>query len=145
MSQRLERLADSLRAEIASILQREMKDPRVQLATVSAVRVSRDLSHATVLVSVLGNEEVRGEAIETLKRARGFVRSRLASRVRTRTVPELHFELDRGAEHSQHMSELLATLYPEGDGEWSPEGDGEGSDPASIDGSPEEDEHDSSR
>lgn len=108
MSQRRERVAETLRAELASILRFEMKDPRLQLATVSEVRPTRDLSHAQVLVSVLGDDdEAREEAIEVLHRARGFVRSKLAGRVRLRTVPELHFELDRGAEHSQRISSLL--------------------------------------
>ena len=110
MSQRQKRVADSLRAEIATILQREMKDPRVQLATISDLEVSRDLSHAQVRVSVLGSDEDREQCIETLVRARGFVRSRLAGRVRLRTVPELHFELDRGAEHSERINSILAGL-----------------------------------
>lgn len=110
MSQRLERLSDNLRAEISSILQRDMKDPRVRLATVSEVRVSRDLSHAQVLVSVLGSDEDREKCIETLVSARGFVRSRLAEKVRLRTVPELHFELDRGAEHSERINAILDGL-----------------------------------
>lgn len=111
MSQRLQRVADTLRAEIATILQREMKDPRVRLATISDLQVTRDLSHAQVKVSVLGSEEDREECIQTLVRARGFVRSRLAGRVRLRTVPELHFELDRGAEHSERINAILESLH----------------------------------
>ena len=111
MSARQQRVAETLRAELATIIRLEMKDPRVQLATISEVRPTRDLSHAQVLVSVLGDDDdARLEAIEVLDRAKGFVRSRLAGRVHLRTVPELHFELDRGAEHSQHINALLASI-----------------------------------
>ena len=111
MNQRSQRVAETLRAEIANVIRRQMKDPRVQLATVSEVRPTRDLSHAKVLVSVLGDDDkARQEAVEVLVKARGFVRSQIASRVRLRTVPELHFELDRGAEHSQRINEILESL-----------------------------------
>ena len=110
MSQRTSRVGDLLRGEIAAIIQREMKDPRVGLTTVSAVAVSRDLSHAEVLISVLGEDARRQESLDALIRARGFIRSLLAKRVRLRTVPELRFVLDRGAEHSQHISQILEDL-----------------------------------
>ncbi|MEL7060807.1 MAG: 30S ribosome-binding factor RbfA [Acidobacteriota bacterium] len=115
MSQRHERVADVVRAEIAAIMRQEMKDPRVALATVSRVELTRDLGHAKVYVSVLGDDEAaRRAALDGLERAQGFVRSTLAKRVRLRTVPQLHFTLDRGAEHSQHISDLLEQLDPEG-------------------------------
>lgn len=111
MNQRSKRVAETLRAEIADVIRREMKDPRVQLATVFEVHPTRDLSHAKVLISVLGDdEEQRRAAVDVLIKARGFVRSQVASRVRLRTVPELHFELDRGAEHSQRINEILESL-----------------------------------
>ena len=110
MSQRSQRVAETLRAEIAEVVRR-MKDPRVRLASVSEVRPTRDLSHAKVLISVLGDDEdARREAVEVLVKARGFVRSQIAAKVRLRTVPELHFELDRGAEHSQRINEILESL-----------------------------------
>lgn len=111
MSQRTERVADQIRSELSQILRMEMKDPRIQLASVSAVEVTRDFSHAKVMVSVLGDDlEKREEAVDTLRQAKGWVRSHLARRLRLRQTPELHFELDRGAEHSQHINELLADL-----------------------------------
>lgn len=111
MSQRTERVADLIRAELAVILQRDMKDPRVRLATISEVHVTRDLSHAKVFVSVLGTEDERLGCIQTLQRAQGFLRTVLAGKLRLRTTPELHFELDRGAEHSQRINELLESLH----------------------------------
>ena len=114
MSQRLERVEELLRNELSLILQREVRDPRVQLATVSRMSVSRDLAHAEVWVSVLGDDpEQREGAIEALTRAQGFIRSQLARRVKIRAVPHLVFKLDRGAEHSQKITELLENLNHE--------------------------------
>ncbi len=115
MSQRTDRVGDLLRGELASIIQREMRDPRVSLTTVSGVTVSRDLSHAEVRISVLEqDEEKRRKSLEAMERATGFIRSVLARRVRLRVVPELVFKLDRGAEHSQRISEILEELDVEG-------------------------------
>ena len=114
MSRRSERVAEQIKSELATIIQREVKDPRVGLATVSDVLLSRDLGHARIRISVLGDDRTaREEAIEVLRRAKGFIRSRLARRLRLRAVPELVFDLDRGAEHSQRMSDLLESLHDE--------------------------------
>ena len=112
MKQRIGRLEDLLSHELSNIIRSEVRDPRVGLATVASITVSRDLSHAKVAISVLGDdEEQREESVAVLERAKGFIRSTLARRVRLRTVPALHFVLDRGAEHSQRISDLLETLH----------------------------------
>ncbi|HEV7672855.1 MAG TPA: 30S ribosome-binding factor RbfA [Thermoanaerobaculia bacterium] len=112
MSRRTDRIGDQLRAELADLLLREMKDPRVRLATVLNVDVTGDLRHAAVHVSVLGEEAERLATIEALQHARGFLRSEIARRLRhLRVSPELNFKLDRGAEHSQNISNLLETLH----------------------------------
>ena len=110
MSRRTDRVSDLVRAELSRLILQEMNDPRTHLASVSAVEVSADLRHAKVSISVLGSEG-RAEAIEALHGARGFLRSRLARELRLKNVPELEFELDRGAEHSQRISDLLESLH----------------------------------
>jgi ribosome-binding factor A len=110
MSQRTHRIGDQLRAELAELLLREVRDPRVRLATVSHVEVSADLGYALVRVSVLGDEPQRLAAIEGLDRAKGFLRRELARRLSLRATPELRFVLDRGAEHSQRINEILDGL-----------------------------------
>lgn len=110
MTQRTDRVADLLRAELAEIIRLELRDPRIGLATVSRVTVSRDLGHAEVLVSVLGEDDAREQSVAVLASAKGHIRRLLARRVRLRTVPELNFHLDRGAEHSQRISEILENL-----------------------------------
>ncbi len=111
MSRRTDRVGDLIRGELSRLLAREVADPRVRLAAVSAVEVSPDLRHATVSVSVLGAEAERLAALQALTGARGFLRSRLAHELRLRNTPELVFELDRGAEHSQRIADLLESLH----------------------------------
>lgn len=111
MSRRTQRVGDLLRTELNDLLRRRLKDPRVRLATISQVTVTADLQRARVSVSVLGEEDERLGCVEALNHARGFLRSSLASRVRLRVTPELHFELDRGAEHSERISTLLEELH----------------------------------
>lgn len=116
MSQRTERIGDLLRAELSTLLRREMRDPRVALAAISAVEVSRDLRWARVQVSALGEEAHRLEVVAALERAKGYLRRELAQRLDLRTTPELRFELDRGPEHSQRIADLLDSLAPAGSG-----------------------------
>jgi ribosome-binding factor A len=111
MSRRTNRVSDLLRAELSELLLREVHDPRVKLASVTEVDVSPDLRRAVVKISVLGDEEQRQETIAGLRHARGFLRTELARRLRLRATPELVFELDRGAEHSQRISDLLESLH----------------------------------
>jgi ribosome-binding factor A len=111
MSRRTDRVSDVLRAELSDLLLRDVHDPRVKLASITEVDVTTDLKRAIVKVSVLGDDQQRQEAIEGLRHARGFLRTELSHRLRTRVTPELVFELDRGAEHSQKISDLLESLH----------------------------------
>jgi ribosome-binding factor A len=108
------RVGDLLRAELADLVQREVHDPRIKHASLVGfvgVDVSPDLRRAVIKVSTLGSEEERLAAVAALEHARGFLRSELARRLRLRVTPELHFELDRGAEHSQTIADLLESLH----------------------------------
>ncbi|HEX4966256.1 MAG TPA: 30S ribosome-binding factor RbfA [Thermoanaerobaculia bacterium] len=113
MSRRSDRVSDLVRAELADLVLRSVHDPRVKLASITHVEVTPDLRRAIVKVSVLGlgEEAQRLETIEGLRHARGFLRTELAHRLRLRVTPELVFELDRGAEHSQQISDLLESLH----------------------------------
>ncbi len=113
-SRRPEQVAETLRQVITDALAREVRDPRVGFVTVTAVLVTNDLSHARVMVSVPGEEGDKSRALEGLQSAAGFLRSRTARALTTRTVPELHFELDRGLEHAARISELLNDIRREG-------------------------------
>jgi ribosome-binding factor A len=112
-SRRPEQVGETLRQVIADALAREVRDPRVGFVTVTAVLVTNDLSHARVMVSVSGEEDDKIRALEGLQSAAGFLRSRAARALTTRSVPELHFELDRGLEHAARISELLNDIRRE--------------------------------
>lgn len=77
MSQRTDRVADSLRKELSVLLMREVRDPRVALATISRVQVARDLGHARIWISVLGDEATRQQTMEGIEHAKGFLRSQI--------------------------------------------------------------------
>ena len=108
MSRRAERLGGQIRDEVARMIASELKDPRLGFVTVTEVRVSPDLSHARVFISILGGEEEEQSALEALGSARGFLRREIGRRVRLRHTPELHFEVDRTLDHSDRIEELLA-------------------------------------
>jgi ribosome-binding factor A len=112
-SRRPEQVAETLRQVIADGLAREVRDPRVGFVTVTAVRVTNDLSHAKVLVSVAGDDADKTRALEGLQSAAGFLRTRAARALTTRKVPELHFELDRGLEHAARINALLGEIKRE--------------------------------
>lgn len=114
-SRRPEQVAETIRQVLADVFMREeVRDPRVGAVTVTAVRVTNDLSHARVLVATPGEEADRTRALQGLQSAAGFLRSRVARALTTRIVPELHFELDRGLEHAARIDELLNAIRREG-------------------------------
>jgi ribosome-binding factor A len=106
VGQRLQRV-QSLAREIMSDLVRGLKDPRIGFATVTAVRVSADLRHARVFVSVMGDEEARRRTMSGLDSAKPFLRAELGRQLRTKYSPELAFELDLGADTVERVEELL--------------------------------------
>jgi ribosome-binding factor A len=109
---RLERLADQIREEIADMVVKELKDPRIGMVTVTRVQLSGDLRHARILVSVLGNEQQAQKTLEGLSSAAGYLRGEIGRRLRVRRAPELVFVLDHGAEESEKIERLLRNLKP---------------------------------
>ena len=90
---RAERLAHEIQRYIGEMVQFELRDPRLHLASVTRVEVSHDLRHAKVFVSAV-NAEDRDQAAAALQHARAFLRRGLAARLSLRTTPELHFQPD---------------------------------------------------
>ncbi|WP_417688338.1 30S ribosome-binding factor RbfA [Pseudidiomarina sp.] len=105
---RTERVGQQYQREIALILQREIKDPRVSMVTVSAVEVSRDLAYAKVYVTFLQDDDQQVKrGLKVLNEASGFVRSLLGKRVRARITPELRFVHDPSLNEGIRMSRLV--------------------------------------
>ena len=105
---RVERVAAQLREEISAIIMRELKDPRIGMASITEVKLTPDLRSAIVRVSVVGESEGQQTAIGALQHARGFIRHELGSRLTNlRFAPELRFQLDEGVAYSVRVSQLL--------------------------------------
>jgi ribosome-binding factor A len=109
MGDRTARLDELLREEISAIITRDVHDPRVGFVTVTGVDVTRDLSHATVWVSLIGQPDERKDALRALGRAMPFVRARLGV-LRIRKIPELHLRLDDTAERGTRVLDILNAL-----------------------------------
>ncbi len=103
-------VADEIQQIISYLIQRELKDPRIGFVTITRVEVTQDLKYARVFVSVMGSDEEQRATMVALNSARGFVRHEVATRMTTRTVPELQFRLDKGLEYSDRINRLLNEL-----------------------------------
>jgi ribosome-binding factor A len=104
---RTRRVGDQIQRELAELIRGELKDPRLGMVSISAVEVSRDLSHARVHVSVLGNETQTAESLKILQHAAGFLRHKLGKSMHMRVIPELHFHLDRSLEEGARIGALI--------------------------------------
>lgn len=104
------RVAEAIREVVAPFLQAQVRDPRVGLVTVTAVHVTPDLRRAVVSVAIHGDQAEHERTLEGLASATSTVRREVGRVLRLRTVPEIEFELDKGAEHATHIASVLATL-----------------------------------
>lgn len=104
------RVSDQMMHEIADMLMRKIKDPRIGFVTVTAVEVSEDLRNAKVFVSVYGNRE---ETMKGLESATPFIRSELGRRMRLKFMPEILFRFDETVEKGAHMMEILRSIKSE--------------------------------
>jgi ribosome-binding factor A len=111
---RHERLADQIRAEVAEIINRELKDPRIGFATVTRVELTADFHAARLWVSVLGEKEAQQGTLEGLSSAAGYLRREIGHRLRLRRVPELTFILDQSAQDSLRIESLLDKIHRQG-------------------------------
>jgi ribosome-binding factor A len=106
------RVAELIQAEIADLLLRQLKDPRLNMATISRVEVAPDIRHARVYVSRVGTEAEQQAAIEGFQRAAGFIRNQLGKRLKLRYIPVLEFKLDTAIAYGVRISSMLYDLLP---------------------------------
>jgi ribosome-binding factor A len=100
------RVGDQIQRDLAELIARELKDPRVGMVTINAVQVTPDYAHATVYYSLLTGEPEETQA--ALTQAAGFLRNGLFKRLHIHTVPTLHFQFDRTTERAADMNALIA-------------------------------------
>jgi len=106
------RIGELLQAEIAQLLLRQLKDPRLSLATISRVEVSADLRHACIYISRIGSETEQRAALEGFEHATGFIRGQLGKHLKLRYTPELTFKLDTTIAYGVRISRILHDLIP---------------------------------
>ena len=111
---RVGRIEEQLRIELSEIVEREIEDPRIGLATVTAVKISPDLRHARVFISVLGDEQERKKTLQGLNSAANYARRSLSQRLHhLRRIPELVFAYDDSIETGSRIEELLDQIKPQ--------------------------------
>ena len=103
-----ERLSEALREEIETILEGELRDPRIGLASVTAIHMAVDGRSAHVMVAVDGDDAEAERTLEGLNAAKNYVRHELVDRLRLRRAPELFFQVDRSQQLESRVEELLA-------------------------------------
>lgn len=105
---RTDRVAQEIQKEVAMIIQREVKDPRLGMVTVNAVEVTRDLAYAKVFVTFFTLEgQDEKVSIEILNEASGYIRSILAKRIKARIMPELRFVYDKSLVEGVRMTNIV--------------------------------------
>ncbi|GGB99998.1 ribosome-binding factor A [Marinobacterium zhoushanense] len=113
---RTDRVADQIQRDLAVLIQREIKDPRLGMVTISHAKVSKDLGYADVYVTVMPfGEQDEAEAIKAslkvLNSAAGFLRSELARGIKLRIMPQLRFHFDESVERGRRLHSLIESAY----------------------------------
>lgn len=103
---RTQRLGEQIRRELSTLILKEVKDPRVSMVSLTAIKLSRDLSHATIYCSVMDSAD-KTETLQALNRASGFLRKKLAAVITARIVPALKFIYDESIERGAHLTDLI--------------------------------------
>ncbi len=106
---RSQRVGDLLRQEIADIIMRKVKDPRLGFVTVTGVDITDDLKIARVFISCLKDEE-KETALDILNSAKNFVRSEVARRVRMKNIPSIEFKIDESIGYGDRIEKLLKEI-----------------------------------
>ncbi|MEC4726370.1 30S ribosome-binding factor RbfA [Shewanella sp. D64] len=128
---RTRRIAQQLQQELAQVLQRDIKDPRIGMVTVNDVEVSRDLSYAKVFVTFFEEDnKVVEEKLAALTTASGYVRSLVAGRMKLRVMPELRFVYDASLVEGMRMSNLVTRIIHDDEAKQKKHGNVEQSDAA---------------
>ena len=115
MTRRTDRVGEAIQALVASLLVRDIKDPRIGLVTITGVRVTPDLRHARIFFSCLWDDEQRLRSLRGLRSAAGFVRGQVARQLNLRVAREIAFEFDPTLEQAERLSRLLKDSPPTDD------------------------------
>ena len=107
---RSDRIGGQIQKMLSQILQKQVKDPRLDSLTITGVKVSRDLRLARIYFTVSGKEQSRHEALEGLENARGFIKRTLSRQLGLKYMPDLKFFYDESFDYGEHIDKLLAAI-----------------------------------
>jgi ribosome-binding factor A len=105
---RTRRIGEQVRRELALLIRSEIRDPRMVMVSITSVEVTRDLAHARVYVTMLGDVTARAELLSGLNQAAPMLRRELGKRMHIRTVPQLTFLYDEVVERGARLSSLIS-------------------------------------
>lgn len=114
MTRRTDRLNSLLREVISDVIRHKVKNPNInELTTVTRVSITKDLRHAKVYISVIGEEKEQEETLKALHQSSGFISTHASKLVVMRFFPELKFTLDDSSEQHAHIEKLLKQVHTE--------------------------------
>jgi len=117
MNRRIERLNSLLKEVISDVIRDEVKNPHLpKLITITQVDVTKDLHHAKVYVSVIGDEKTKQEALQALQSASGFIGVHASKEIKIRYFPELTFVLDNTVDKQSRIEEIIHKIEQERQG-----------------------------
>lgn len=105
---RVDKLDSILMKEISTIILQDINDPKLGFPTVTEVDVAPDLKTAKVYVSFLGKNYMKRDGIQALRKAKGYIKSQLAKRIKLRKIPDLHFIVDDTLDKAERIEEILS-------------------------------------
>ena len=110
MGVRPEKVANAIRKEMSSILQEDLKDPRIGFTTITKVDITPDLRHAKIYYSVMGDGKTKKATEIALNNAKGYIRTLIGNRIKLRFVPEIALIVDRTYEHQDRIDKILGDI-----------------------------------
>ncbi len=110
-TRRTQRVGENIREVLGDLIQRQVKDPRVGFVTITAVRVTPDLSRAHIYYTVLGDDKEQRDTQAGLESAKPYLRTETGRRVHLKTTPDLEFHLDDAPEKGQHVDTVIEEIH----------------------------------
>lgn len=111
MSIKIERLNNIFVEEISKIIHSEIKDKDVGFVTITAAKITNDLSFAKIYITTLNDD--REKVLNTLNKASGFIRTMLCGKVKIRKMPEIHFVYDESIEYGKKIDDIIERINNE--------------------------------
>ncbi|MCR5059434.1 MAG: 30S ribosome-binding factor RbfA [Saccharofermentans sp.] len=105
---RAEIVGDQMQKVLSDIIQNRLGDPRIPfMTTVTAAKMSSDLTHCTVFISVFGDDKTKQEAMRAIEHAKGFIRCEMVKQINLRVAPELHFKPDNTLDEAEKLDDAI--------------------------------------